>query len=1019
MTVLFCDLVASTAHAASLELEDWRELVRGYQRVVAEAIEGFEGHVAQYMGDGVLAYFGYPKAHEDAAERAVRTGLSIVRSVEKLRCEPQMEPFRPVAVRIGIHTGTLVVGEMGRGSHSETLALGESANIAARLQQFAKSGMVVISGETLALVPGIFVTEAMGEPSLKGVSHPVAVHRVIETGGVRGRLALSTKLTPFVGREQEKDLLWHRWERVLEGDGQTVLVTGEAGIGKSRLILDLRERMAGASHLWLECTASPYMRASAFHPLVELLEQALEFRPEHNATDKLKALEDGLRRARIENENSLPLLVDLLNLPVADEDKLALMTPQMRRGGTIDALTAWALAQSRSQPVVLLVEDLHWTDSSTLEFLRQLIDQIPSSQVLMLLTARPDLEVPWSNPKNFATVTLHRLRRRQAKELVESLEPSGQQRAHAVEQIIERADGIPLYLEELTRAIWQSPDGSRAIPATLQDLLMARIDRLGPAKELAQLAAVIGREFDYRLLAGVAPLAPEMLNERLVRLVSSDLLVQRGAPPDASYVFRHALIREAAYSSLLRGPRREYHDRVAQTLEELFPEQVASRPGVLAYHYEEARNTAAAIRYYELAGKRSTARSANQEAVEHLRRGLALLPDLPAGPERDRSELTLLVSLGPAVVGISGAGDLETQRIYARARELCGDGEELPHVLAGLFTFHLNRGEMERAFELAEEQLEVAGRMDDPGALMRAHWSLGQALCIRGDASRAAIGLERAVQLFDPGRDRMQSHDRADLGVALRSWRAWALWLAGYPDRARASSEEAVDLARRCGHPYSLGLGAVLYFMSRDRERGRETAEETIAVSQETDVPIYRAVGQLVRIWSAVDDPLEQDAYEGIIELYRGALGSVTGMGNQFGRPVAAAGLAEILRDSHLRSEAIEVVESGLEFSAQTGIEFFYADLMRIHGEFLLREDEPTSRERGEQLLIQAMEKAEKQGARSFQLRAATRLARLWCDRGESDRACEILEPLYRAFTEGFDTFDLKAAKGLLDECSG
>jgi class 3 adenylate cyclase/tetratricopeptide (TPR) repeat protein len=1023
LTVMFCDLVDSTELSARLDPEDWREVVRRFQQACADVVQRYEGHVAQYLGDGLLIYFGYPLAHEDDPERAARAGLGVMLTLAELNPLLEKQHGIELAARIGIHTGTVVVGEMGSGDRRETLALGEGANVAARLQGIAEAGSVVVSQATLRLVPGIFVTRELGPRLLKGVAEPVGIHQILQASGVRSRLdgAAAIRLTPFVGRDLEIGLLLERWEQVLEGEGQSVLVSGEAGIGKSRLILALRERLTGDAHTWLECRASPYTVGSAFHPMVELLERGLAFGPQDAPADKLDKLENGVELARLDSPHTVRVLADLLDLPAEGDDAAVSMTPQMRREETIDGLTAWTLALGEDQPVVLLAEDLQWADPSSLELLGRLVDQIPTSRVLMLLTARPSFVVPWSHPKNWTTVAINRLRVRQARELVAARADPVRLPPMALEQIVKRADGIPLYLEELTGAALEAEAGgpSAAIPSTLQDSLMARLDRLGSAREVAQLASVVGRESSFRLLASAADLEPVVLRESLAQLVTSDLLLQRATPPEASYTFRHSLLQEVAYGSMLREKRRALHGRVARALEQDFPERATSEPEVLARHYDEAQMPLDAIRCYKHAGDRSAATSATQEAVSHLTRGLELVASLDPA-DREREELALQLLLGPVLVAVKGAGDDATGRAYARARALCHEGApELLHILPGLFNFHLNRGEMQSAFEIAEEQLGMARGAADPAHLMRAHWSLGQALYVRGDPPKSVHHFEQALRVFRPSRDRVLSHDRSDQGVSLRSWQAWASWLSGRPDQALACAEQAVDLARSGGHAYSLayalGFNAVLQVMRRDPKRCRERAQEAIVVSQDRGFPLYRTVGELAALWADAADALDGRDNGDTIERYRRGLGSLTGMGNQFGQPLVLATLAQLLHDAQRAPEALATIQSALEFAGRTGIRYWDADLLRMQGETLLLGEAASARDPAERLFLQAREMAKTQGARSLELRAVTSLAGLWHREGRNSEARAVLVGVHDWFTEGLDTPDLKDAGDLLE----
>jgi class 3 adenylate cyclase len=569
LTVLFCDLVDSTPLSARLDAEALREVVRAYQEHAAEVIGRYEGHIAQYLGDGLLVYFGYPQAHEDAAERAVRAGYEIPLALGRLNERLQRESGLRLAVRVGIHTGPVVVGEMGGGDRRETLALGETTNIAARLQGVAEPDAVVISHATLRLVPGLFVTEDLGTPGLKGVEEPIQAHRVLQPSGIRSRLEAASRLTPLVGRDQELGLLLDRWEQVEEGEGQAVLLSGEAGVGKSRLLQAIRERVAETPHTWLECQASPYARDSAFQPMIELVQQACGFRETDPSEQKLERLEAGLVLAGLRAAELVPLLAPLLSLSLPDSYRRPALGPELQRRETIEALAAWTLALGQRQPVVMVFEDLHWCDPATLEVVGRLLEQIPTARVLTLLSFRPEFEPPWPARSHVTPIAVGRLRSGAATQMIAATAEDRALPGPVVERILERAGGIPLFVEELTKSVLESgilaPRADRyeltgeleelSIPTTLQDSLMARLDRLSAAKEVAQLGAALGREFSYELMAAVAELDEPTLRQGLARLVEAELVYQRGAPPAATYSFKHALIQETAYGSLLRSSR--------------------------------------------------------------------------------------------------------------------------------------------------------------------------------------------------------------------------------------------------------------------------------------------------------------------------------------------------------------------------------------------------------------------------------------------------------------------------------
>ncbi|MBW2725190.1 MAG: protein kinase, partial [Deltaproteobacteria bacterium] len=548
LTVMFCDLVGSTALSQQLDAEAYREIVRAYQARGGEAVERYEGHVVQYLGDGLLVYFGYPHSHEDDAERAVRAGRDVLRGLEVLSTRVEAEHGVPITARVGIHTGAVVVGEMGGGEKREVLALGDTPNIAARLEGFAEPGTVVVSDATLRLVAGVFVTEDRGVPELKGIEEPIRVHKVLQPSGVKSRLDRVTGLSSFVGREQELGLLLDRFEQAQEGRGQAVLAAGEAGIGKSRLLHALRERLPDLPHGWIECHTSPYTQSSALYPLIEMLEVALDFKEKDSVEEKLERLERGLAHAGLELDEAVPLFASLLSLRLPERYAPLELSPLLQRQKTLETLLAWVLALSEQQPLVLVVEDLHWIDPSTLEWLGLVIEQCATAKVLLLMTYRPSFEPPWPARGHVLPISLSRLSRQHVQELITSAFTADALSEEIVERIATRSDGVPLFVEELTKGVVEArSDDSLEIPETLQDSLMARLDRLGEAKLVAQLGSAIGREFEYTLLESVAPLNEAALREGLGRLVAAELVYQRGLPPKASYTFKHALVQDTAY----------------------------------------------------------------------------------------------------------------------------------------------------------------------------------------------------------------------------------------------------------------------------------------------------------------------------------------------------------------------------------------------------------------------------------------------------------------------------------------
>jgi class 3 adenylate cyclase len=665
LTVLFCDLVGSTALSARLDPEELREVVRAYQETCTAVIQRYDGHIAQHLGDGILVYFGYPVAHEDDAQRAVRTGLEILSELQPLNAQlPSTIRVRlphPIQVRIGIHTGLVVVGEIGSGEKREILALGETPNLAARLQALAEPDTVVMSAATQRLIAGYFTYQALGAQDLKGLPQPVEVYQILGESELQRRfeVAVRSGLTPLVGREEEVRLLLRYWERAKEGTGQVVLLSGEPGIGKSRLVEELKERVMREGYTRIEFHCSPYYQNTALYPVIEFLQRRLQFSREDSPEQKLDKLEQALSRSRLELQETVPLFASLLSLPTS-RYTLPVFSPQRQKQKTQEALVRWLLEEAERQAVYSAWEDLQWADPSTLEFLHLCLDQVATARMLALLTFRPDFRPPWALRSHMSQITLSRLGHKHVEEMVEKVTKGKGLPAEVVQQVVAKTDGVPLFVEELAKMMLESgllkeedgryeltsPLPSLAIPAMLQDSLMARLDRLGTVKEVAQLGATLGREFSYELLRAVSPLNEETLQKELTQLVEAELLYQRGLPPQARYVFKHALIQDAAYQSLLKSKRQQYHQQITQVLEEEFSKIKETQPELLAHHYTEAGLITQAIPYWQKAGQRASQRSAHIEAISHLTKGLELLKILPDTPERAQRELTLQLALG-------------------------------------------------------------------------------------------------------------------------------------------------------------------------------------------------------------------------------------------------------------------------------------------------------------------------------------------------------------------------------------
>jgi class 3 adenylate cyclase/tetratricopeptide (TPR) repeat protein len=805
---MFCDLVGSTPLAEQLDPEDLREVIRAYQQMCAEVIQRFEGHLAQLLGDGLLVYFGWPQAHDDDAQRAVQASLSILAAMDTLNIRLERDKGLRLAVRVGIHTGLVVVGEMGGHGRREQLALGDTPNVAARIQGLAAPDTVLISAATHRLVQGYFTVAVLGPQTLKGVAAPVSVYRVLGVSAAQSRLdvAATTGLTPLVGRESELALLLERWAQSTAGLGQVVLLSGEGGIGKSRLVEVLRQRAVGEGSPCIVLRCSPYHTHSALYPVIEHLQRWLAWRRDEPPAAKLDRLEGVLQPSRLALDEVVPLLAALLSVPLPERRyPPVLLSPQQQRQRTLDTLVAWLLADAERQPVLAVWEDLHWADPSTLELLSLVIDQAPMTRMLTLVTARPEFRPPWAPRSHLTQLTLGRLPRPQVETMVRQLTGGKPLPAQVLAQVVAKTDGVPLFIEELVKMLLESglirEDADRyaltgplpplAIPATLQDSLMARLDRLATARAVAQLGAVLGREFAYELIRAVAPMDEATVQRGLAQLVDAELLYQRGRPPQARYLFKHALIQETAYQSLLKSTRQQFHQQSAQALAAQFPEIVETQPELIARHYTEAGLTEQAIPSWQRAGQQARQRSANLEAVQHLTTGLALLATLPDTPARAQQEIDLQMALGPALMATKGPAAPAVEQTYARARALCaqvGDTPQLLPTLWGLCRFYRARGALPTAWELGEQLYRLAQGAVAPTHLLEAHDALGSTLFHLGEYAAAQTHLEQGIALTDPeAQQALALHHDVAPGVTCLAYAANILWCPGLSDAGPAA----------------------------------------------------------------------------------------------------------------------------------------------------------------------------------------------------------------------------------------
>ncbi len=1034
LTVMFCDLVGSTALSERLDPEDMRELMQEYQEACAKVVKRYEGYIAKYLGDGILVYFGYPKAHEDDAHRAVRAGLEIIGAILEWPL-PNIGLQGSLQVRIGVHTGLVVAGEMGIKEKRETMAIvGETPNIAARLQDLAEPNAVIMSSSTHKLVEGYFECTELGPQTLKGLSSPITVYRAIKESDVQSRLeiAVSKGLTPLIGREQEVELLLERWDRTKENLGQIVLLSGEAGIGKSRLVQVMKDRVRGEQHARIESRCSPYHQNSALYPIIDHLERLLGITRQDSHQQKLDKLEKVLETYDFPAQDTVPLIASLLSIPLPDRYPSLNLTPERQKQKTTEALIAWLLKETEKQPVLYIVEDLHWVDPSTLEYLSLLIEQVATSRIFAVFTFRPDFNPPWPMRSHLSQIMLGRLAHRQVKLMVERVAGNMPFPAEVVKNIVAKTDGVPLYVEELTKMVLESglleekngkyeltgPLPPLAIPATLHDSLMARLDRITTG-EICGLAATLGRSFTYELIDAASSHDEALLRRELDRLVEAELIYQRGLPPNSTYMFKHALIQEAAYQSLLKSKRRRYHEKVAHVLEERFQDIGENQPELLAHHYTEAGSLAKALPYWQTAGQRAIERSANAEAIGHLKKGLEVLNALPETLERNQQELTLQIALAVPLTATKGYGAPEVEKAYTRARMLCqmvGETPQILPVLRGMLTFYLMRSELQTSLELGEQLMRMGKAEQDSVFLLEAHLGIGVGLLSIGDPGPAQKHLERGIALYNPQEHRSHAfHTARDPRIACLSWSALAQWHLGFPDQSTVSIEDALDLAQELSHPhsvaYALFFATLLHHFRRDEQLVQKYADALITLSRDQSFPHYLAGGSYLRSWALA----QQGQGEVEITRFRQSLENWKATGAELWLPYFLALLIEMYRDIGQVEAGLSVFAEAMAVVNKNGERVGEAELYRLKGELLLRLGTKNLAE-AEDCFVKAIDIAHSQGARSLELRAVTSFSRSLQKQGKKDEAGQMLAEIYGSFTEGFDTRDLREAKELLEE---
>jgi class 3 adenylate cyclase len=1019
LTVMFCDLIGSTALSTRLDPEDLREILGAYHRVVAEVVGHFDGLVAKYMGDGVLAYFGYPVAHEDDPERAVRAGLAVVETVR------QLETIEALQVRVGLATGLVVVGDLiGEGSAQEQSVVGETPNLAARLQVLAEPGAVVIPAVTRRLVGELFEYQSLGDIDIKGLAGPIPVYRVLGESRVESRFeALRSGETPFIGRQEEIEVLQRRWAEAKAGAGSVVLISSEPGIGKSRLTEAFRQKLASDPHTRLRYFCSPHHQDSALYPIISQLERSASFESGDPPELKLSKLE-ALVTAGAPAEGDVPLLAALLSLPFESRYPPVDLSPPRKKEKTFEALLRQFTSLAQQGPVLMVFEDLQWTDPTSRELLDLIIAQVKHLPVLLIATFRPEFNPSWTGQSHVTTLCLGHLRRDESDKLVRQVVSDRMAlSSEIIDEIVERTDGVPLFLEELTKAVLETgalstiPVISTTVPATLHASLIARLDRLGPGvKAIAQVGAAIGRNFAYDLLAAASKRTEWELRDALGRLVDAGLIFQRGVPPQATFLFKHALVQDTAYSLLLRGPRRALHARIARALEEQFPELSAAQPEILAHHFTQAGMSAEAVAFWTKAGVLARGRSAFVEAMSHLRRALELLLTLPESDGRAAKELPIQIALGAIQQATRGAASVEMAKAYARARDICeqiNDSDHLMGVLIGLRHSSQVQGRCLAARDYGSQCLDIARRKGDRIFTVQANANLAHTLCSMGSFGDARSRIAEALAEYDP--DDYLSH-RAISGIDPQSFclgiAGWNEWFLGYPERALRAALQAVAVARSQGYPQSvdqaLHAAAHTHLLRGEPEAAQSYLDSALAICREHGFRQRIAQVRLMRGWALASHTDDRGA---LIELSEGLAGY-----RATGACAWQTNFLALMAIGYLRAgrypEGLSTIAEARDLVTLQDEYWWEPELHRLEGDLLLASG--GSPALVEECYLHALGSAHQHEAKSWELRAAASLARLWHDQGRRGEARDLLAPVYVWFTEGFDTPDLKQTKSLL-----
>jgi class 3 adenylate cyclase/tetratricopeptide (TPR) repeat protein len=1006
LTVMFCDLVGSTAIAAQLDVEEWRDLVGAYLDAASAAVTEMGGHVAKKLGDGILALFGYPVAHENDAERAARAALSIQRALVTLNSKNPGGGKPELKARIGLETGAAVVDAAGE-------IYGDVANVAARVQALAEPGAVLVTSRVARQIAGLFVAEDRGAHALKGVPEATVLFRLVRASG-GGRHAGQRNLTPLVGREEEMAVLRRRWERARAGNGQLVLIVGEPGLGKSRLIEEFHTRLSDTPHTWVEWSCSQLLQNTPLHPIAEW--GRLRFGgADVSAERRLADLESSLSQVKLEPAEMVPLLAPLLDFPLAKERMPTQSGEELRRR-QLAALTGWVMAGAKVQPIVLAFEDLHWADPTTLDVLRGITEQGALAPLFIVATTRPEFRPPWSMRSHHGTISLAPLDRSQVRDMVTELSARQALPQDVVEDVAARTGGVPLFVEEVTRLLLERGEqgGMEAIPPTLQQSLMARLDRLGPARELAQVGSVIGRGFSYKLLRDVAGTEDSPLQAALEKLTEADIFLVQGLPPDSDYRFKHALIQDAAYENLLKSRRQVLHRRVAEILRDRFVDNVAAEPEVLAHHFTQAGLTDAAIEWWGRAGDQALRRSAFQEAISHLGKAIEMADKTADATAARQRRLHLQTSYGQALLWSKGYADEEARAAFARAEELASgieDPAERLKIYYGQCLGNLLRGEYASAQSLAEGLLRDAELKRRPQETAFARRILGLTHHMQGAFPEAQAQLERALSGSNGGGELQVG---LDMDVAARAYLSHSVWVQGEFARARtligesvARAASAADIPDQCT---AYSFECVFAIVRNDAEEARRAAERLIAVAEEHGAKLFLLVARVYAGWARA----WLDRGSARQNEFQEAIADYAAEGNRWLLPFYLGLLAAIEAETQgERERAAAHVYEALALAQQTGEHWADAFLHRIRGEILLKLN-PANTAPAEDAFVTAIGTARHQKARSFELSAALSLARIYQNTNRAAAIQAVLTPALQGFSPTPEFPEIEQAQRLL-----